>query len=108
MKLILFFSLIATAQAQLINDTIKDPAISARCRELLQERNDKVQITQRMKALLDKNNKLLKKIPEEKKTAKMTLDLTKTQLTNEIQLSQLKINRMEEDIVRQGCPGVSL
>jgi hypothetical protein len=91
-----------------VKDIIRDPAISLRCKALIKDRNGKIRIKQKLNALLQRNKKLSKQVPGNKKTLKMKLDITKTELSNYLRLTKLRIRAMEENIVRKGCPGISL
>lgn len=87
---------------------ITDPAISNRCKALLAQRRQKIETRQRLHALLRRNEKLLKQVPQDKESIKSRLEFTKTKLRNNIEFSALQLRRMEEDIVRRGCPGILL
>lgn len=89
-------------------DLITDPAISRRCKRLLNQRDDKIHTRQRLRALLLRNNKLLGRVEENRESIQSRLQFTQTKIKNNIQLAELKIQKMEEDIVRKGCPGVAL
>ena len=89
-------------------DLITDPAISGRCKALLERRKSKIQIQQRLHALMRRNEKLLKQVPKDKDTIKSKLEFAQTKIDNDIRLSKLRIRKMEEDIVRRGCPGIVL
>lgn len=108
-KLILFFILFSSfASAQEIRDIITDPAVSKRCKYLIDRRNDKIVIQQRLNSLLQRSEKLLKRVKPEEKSIKTNLDFAKTRIENTLSLTKLKVRKMEENIVRKGCPGISL
>jgi len=114
MKLIfLFISLLLTnisafAQVNGVRDIIKDPTVSRRCKSLIRQRNDKKQMLQRLSSVLQRNNKLLKRLKTNQKSATQKLLLSKSEITNNIRLTKLRVKTMEENIVRKGCPGISL
>lgn len=89
-------------------DVVLDPAISRRCNDLMEERNSKVKMKQKLVSLINRNEKLLQKIPENKEIIKARLDQTLIQSKQELQLTLLQIDAMEEKIVRKGCPGINL
>jgi hypothetical protein len=91
-----------------INDIINDPSVSLRCKEMIKERNDKVATKQKLKSLFKRNEKLVNKVPKNKKTTRVRLDLSLNQIKNEIYLINMQIAEREENIVRQGCPGIRL
>jgi hypothetical protein len=96
------------SQDEFIKDVVTDPAVSLRCKELIYERNNKVKFQQKLKTLLSRTKKLQKKIPPQKESVKMSLKMSEVELGNEIYLSNLKVQSMEENIVRSGCPGITL
>lgn len=91
-----------------MQDAITKPALSLRCKELLRERGDKVKVQQRLNALLQRNQDLIKKSPKANASVKNRLESSQVKIKNEIHLTNLSIEGMEENIVRSGCPGISL
>lgn len=89
-------------------NVITDPAISARCDELDRDRNDKIEVKQRLMALIRRGEKARKKTPNEKKSIARKLVDTDVKLKNELELTRMKIEALEEHIIRQGCPGIRL
>jgi len=114
MKLIItviLLALITTAFAQddyLMQDAITKPALSLRCKELLRERSDKIKVQQKLNALLQRNQDLIKKSPKAKPTMHNRLLSSQVKIKNELYLTNLNIETMEENVVRSGCPGISL
>jgi hypothetical protein len=92
----------------LMQDAITKPALSLRCKDLYKERADKVQIQQRLNALLSRNQSLIKKTPETRTTLTSRLKSNQLRVKNELYLANLQIETMEENIIRSGCPGLSL
>lgn len=91
-----------------MQDRIKQPALSLRCKELFKERADKIKAQQRLNGLLQRNENLIKKTPESKKSLQARLESTQIKIKTELESKNDDINRMEENIVRSGCPGLSL
>ena len=91
-----------------ITDVIEDPVISRRCKSLLRERTKKISIKQRLSAMILRNSRLTEKLKPNQQVAKQKLDLNKTQIENNLKLTQIRIRAMEEDIIRKGCPGITL
>lgn len=91
-----------------MQDAITKPALSLRCKELLRERNEKVKVQQRLNALLQRNQDLIKKSPKAKPSMHNRLMSNQVKVKNELHLTNLNIETMEENIVRSGCPGISL
>ena len=98
----------AFGQVSGIKDLIRDPALSFRCKALLSQRNDKVLVRQKLEALYKRTKSLWKKTPSRRTTMRKKLKLTGRQIKNQLQLSKMRIRHMEEDIIRKGCPGITL
>lgn len=92
----------------LMQDAITKPVLSLRCKELFKERSDKIKIQQRLNALAQRNETLIKKSPKAKETLHARMKSTQIKIRNELHLTNLQIEAMEENIVRSGCPGLSL
>ena len=93
---------------ELFTDVITDPAVSFRCKELIKRRNEKVSIKQKAQFLLQKSKKLRDVTPINKKSVKRKLQRNAIALDQKLHILGLEISRMEEDIVRKGCPGLIL
>lgn len=91
-----------------MQDAITRPALSLRCKELHKERTDKVKMQQKLNALLQRNQDLIKKTPKNKETLLARLKSTEIRVKNELHLTNLQIEAMEENIIRSGCPGIAL
>ena len=105
----LALSLPAFAQSEsLMQDAITKPVLSLRCKELFKDRADKIKMQQRLNALLQRNEDLIKKSPSAKQTLHARMKATQIRIKNELYLTNLQIETMEENIVRSGCPGLSL
>lgn len=103
---VLFFS---TAQSQdWQGSVINDPVLTSRCQELLEERNQKITFRQKLAGLIQRNERLKKITPASKLTVKKKLDANNKRLSREFELSKLKLTNMEENIIRKGCPGITL
>lgn len=87
---------------------ITDPSITRRCTSLTDKRVQKIDHKQNLQSLLSRNLKLQEFTPAQKKSIKRKLKSNESHLRHELELTGLKINRLEEDIVRQGCPGIYL
>ena len=91
-----------------MQDAITRPAVSLRCKEMFKEREQKIKVQQKLNALLQRNDDLIKKSPRAKGTLHGRLESTRIKIKNELYLTNLQIESMEENIVRSGCPGLSL
>lgn len=96
------------AQLQSIKNIITDPAISRRCKAMLKDRSEKIQVQQKINALLMRNEKLQRRARPTQKLVKQELTLNHTRLENNLRLTKFRIKSMEEDIIRKGCPGISI
>jgi len=61
------FPCVWAQEETLMQDAITRPTLSLRCKELFKERSDKIKIQQRLNALLQRNQDLIKKVPKLKK-----------------------------------------
>lgn len=102
------FSSLQAQDDDLTQDAITRPALSLRCKELLRERAEKVTVQQRLNALLQRNQDLITKSPNANQSVKNRLLSTQVKIKNELHLTNLVIETMEENVVRSGCPGLSL
>ena len=89
-------------------NVITDPAISRRCQSLLEKRNEKVALRQKLSGLLERNERLNKITPEEKKSIRRELLANRLGINKELRLVNIRIQRFEEDLIRKGCPGIQL
>lgn len=89
-------------------NVITDPAISRRCQNLLEERNEKVDLRQKLGSLLARNERLAKITPDGKKSIARELKANRLSIGKELRLVNLKIQRDEENLIRKGCPGIQL
>ncbi len=106
--LILLITLNCHAGLEISRDIIKDPVISRRCKALLRERQEKIEVRQKLNAMLLRNSRLIKQLNTQQKITKQRLKLNHTQIKNNLRLTGLKIKSMEENIIRKGCPGITL
>ena len=91
-----------------IRDVIQDPVISRRCKSLLKDRANKIKVQQKLNSMILRNEKLQAQLKPNQKVALNKLTLHKTQLTNNSRLAAVRLKAMEENIVRKGCPGITL
>ncbi len=100
--------IVSSRDNALTQNRITGSILSIRCKELLKERSDKVKNQQKLNALLQRNELLLKKTPESKEIMRAKLNSIQIKLKNELQLTNLTIGSIEETIIRAGCPGLTL
>ena len=96
------------SQGTPLRDLIRDPVVSRRCKALLVERDEKVKIKQRLNAMLLRNQKLQKSLKSSQAITMKRLQLNEIQLRNNYRLTEIKVKAMDENIIRKGCPGVTL
>ncbi len=111
MRFLLLFTWVswsAVAQTAPGFDPLTSPNMSVRCRDLLKERNEKIQVRQKLSSLVQRNDALLKKVAPNRVSMRRRLEANGITLRNEHYLAALQVQNMEEGIVRSGCPGISL
>ena len=89
-------------------DILREPILSRRCKSLLDDRKQKLSVEQRLTGMLLRNTQLTDQAAEEQKTLKRRLELNKRQIENNLRLTKMRIKSMEENIIRNGCPGIIL
>ena len=94
--------------AQSEMNILKEPILSRRCKNLLDDRQQKLSVEQRLTGMLIRNSELTSQAAEEQKTLKRRLELNKRQIENNLRLTKMRIKSMEENIIRNGCPGIIL
>lgn len=87
---------------------ITDPSISRKCQLLTETRKEKIGNKQRILAMIERNKRLQKITPENKVSIKSKLEINLGHLEHELSLTLTQIQYQEENIVRKGCPGVTL
>lgn len=87
---------------------ITDPSISRRCDILTETRKEKIANKQRILAMIERNKHLQNITPENKVSVKKKLEANLGHLEHELTLVLTQIQYQEENIVRKGCPGVTL
>jgi len=87
---------------------ITDPGISRRCGALMKQRTQKIDHKQKLGSLIERNRRLIKITPPERKTLVKKLRKTFKSLSRELRLTLNQIQNKEENIIRKGCPGITL
>ena len=106
--LILISPMLAETQIVGVKDIIRDPVISQRCKILLKRRAEKIRVQQKLNAMILRNKKANDELKPSQRVTRQKLELNKAQLRNNLDLVRLRIKSMEENIVRQGCPGITI
>ena len=92
----------------LLQDAITKPVLSIRCKEMFKERSQMIKNQQKLNSLFQRNEELVRKSPNAKEGLKARLHSNRIKIKNELHLINLNIETVEENIVRSGCPGLSL
>lgn len=87
---------------------ITDPSTTRRCDELINERKEKINYKNKILSLIDKNKKLKMMSPPEKISIHEILDKTTKSLEDKLEIASQKIQTSGEEIIRLGCPGITL
>lgn len=87
---------------------ITDPSTTRRCEELIRERSEKINYKNKLLTLIDKNKKLKAMTPPQKISIHEVLDKTKKSLDDKLERASQKIQTSGEEIIRVGCPGITL
>lgn len=87
---------------------ITKPSIRNRCVILLEKRNSHILNKQKLLALETRTEKIIKKIPKEDHENLMRFQRNYSRVQHELSLARLKIENIEEIIVRKGCSGLTL
>ena len=85
---------------------VTDPSISRQCRNLLEDRDNKLKIKHSLGTLRIRNRRLQRVVPEEKKTLMRKLKHHEALVVQKIAVASQRIQTMEESLVRRGCPRV--
>ena len=107
-KISLIFILFLCYSAQANEAILLDPALSRRCKDLLVERNSKVALKRKIVTLMKRNEEILKHAAKNKELGIARLKRTLNVLKQERHITEERITSMEENIVKQGCPGITL
>ncbi len=89
-------------------EDLSTPKLTDDCHHMLKERGKKIRHQQRIAALLKKNEDLQKRAIKQSPTTAKKLKFNKSSLIREQRLVDIKIENMEEQIIRRGCPGITL
>lgn len=107
--IILYFLGLQPTHSQVnLRNILKDPAVSLRCKELISERKEKIEVKQKTQFLLRRSVGIQENAPNEKKSIKRKMRVTAAKLKKKLYIVEKQIERMEKNIVRTGCPGLVL
>ena len=115
MRSIIFFLIFSTSVKAISPEddyirgaVITDPSTTRRCEELIRERSEKITYKNKLLSLLDRNKKLKLMTPSQKISILETLDRTQKSLEDKLDKASQKIQTSGEEIIRVGCPGITL
>ncbi len=100
-------SICAYSQVNLRN-ILKDPAISLRCKELISEREEKIKVKQKTQFLLRRAQGIEENSPPAKVTIKRKMKISGAKLKRKLFIVEKQIDKMEDNIIRKGCPGITI
>ena len=95
-------------ERSLKEEYIADPAFNRRCKKLLVKRTEKMDHKNRLNSLKLKNEYLQKQTAKGKVTLKDKLKKNHFKISQELRMTKLKIDNLEEKIIRKGCSGLIL
>jgi hypothetical protein len=84
------------------------PRIGRFCQDLLKKRLATISLKQKAQAMLRRVESVSKETPPNKRSVREKLSYIYTSVNQKLRLLEYQINNLEEKIVRNGCPGVSL
>lgn len=82
--------------------------LSPRCKNMLEKHKQRVHLKQRLKALISRNSRLQKITPLERKELREVLRENMVRLSHKLEYIVTKAEREEEQMIRQGCPSISI
>jgi hypothetical protein len=100
--------LLSVGWSQVTRKIITDPKVSLRCKEMLKNRNEKIQLKQKLKGLIKRTNRIIKRNNKARLSALQSIRRTNRKVKQEHYLTVLRIKSLEENIIRKGCPGLLL
>ena len=95
-------------QNQIEYAEISHPVLSGHCQNLLQQRQQKIEFRNRIGALIFRNQSIKERLAPNQHTLRHNLENNRRALDREYHLALLKIQKMTEDILRRGCPGIEI
>ncbi len=104
--LISLFFIPAFGQLEFGTDLINKPPISTRCAALLKKRDDKIIKKNKLIVLQKRTKRILKEVDSNRQTIVARLKKSEIQVKNELRFTRMRVQKMEEHIIRQGCPGI--
>ena len=108
MRSLILTALLCSASWAGISNIITDPALSVRCKILIQERDQKLAARQRARALLRRSQSMEENAPTIKQSIRKRLHAHSKKLEQMLATMDQRAQVMGEEIVRQGCPGLAL
>ena len=83
---------------------IRDPDITTRCVGMQSQRREKIDHRRRLISLVRRNAELQKTSPKNRVSVRKRLLKNYHQLNHELRLATMKLHRIEEKLLRKGCP----
>ena len=92
--------------AKIDYDTYRPPSSSYHCKHLTNQRDENLQLKQKLTSLLERNSRLIKNTPREKETTYRKLVFLRGEIKFKLEKHMFKLRAVEENIVRRGCPSI--
>ena len=96
----------AHANSKVDTDIYKPPTSSGHCRLLIENREQKLKVKQKLKSLLARNTRLFRSTPLAKKSVTRKLEFNRSEIKFKLKQNLYQIQTAEEKIIRKGCPGI--
>ena len=87
---------------------VSKEVVTLRCLRLKEKRAEKLELKNNLQNLINKNEKLTQVAGEKRVIVREKLAKNMTMLRRELVLVKMKIQKLEEEIIRKGCPPLDL
>ncbi len=108
---LIYFLFLSTsfAQEEIGQQTVIEGAdLRRKCDFLMNKREEKIAYKNKLRILLKKNEKILDAAPTHKKVSRTKLMKQNIILKHKLDLAIDEIKRQNEEIIKRGCPPISL
>jgi len=85
---------------------VESPQLSIRCKNLLNKRQNFIETKYSLMKFKQSNDHLLRVAPVNKLVVRKKLKINEIKIAHEVKLNKFKIKNIEENIIRNGCPGL--
>ncbi len=88
----------------LTQSVVDNPSVSKKCENLQKDRDNKSFVKNSLDALLLRTKKTQKVVPENKVSLLRKLEYNKSIIQEKRERASRRLKRMEEGLIREGCP----